>query len=157
MARAESREAAAKRRFAGRKWDGLEPMMEDYAREAVAVAADDFHEGLSPTRDGVARLEHILNRLCPAPASPAPEDGEWWTMLWGAWFGECLRTLHGGAWTMTVYPGTEFAVPTLELPGGSRVYPTMKVHRRLTLGAAEGLPQFHAMLTGRLSAGGSAL
>ncbi len=157
MARTESRDAGARQRFAGRTWDGLEPMMKDYAREAVTVAAADFHESLSSTPDGVERLERILNRLCPAPAPPATEDSEWWTLLWGGWFGECLRALHDGAWTMTVYPGSEFAVPTLEFPGGSRVYPTMKVHRRLTLGAAEGLPQFHAMLAERLSAGAHGL
>ncbi len=153
MARAETGDKAARKRFAGRQWDGLEAMIEDHAREAARGAANDFHEEIDFTEAGLERLERILNRLCPAPAALAPEDGAWWTLLWGAWFGECLRTLHGGAWTMTVYPGTEFAVPTLGFPGGSRVYPTMKVHRRLTLGASEGLPGFYAMLAERLSAG----
>ncbi len=151
MARGEAVSRAARKRLAGTKWDDLAPMMEAYAREAAVVASGEFGEDLA--RDGIKRLEGILSRICADPAPLAPEDGEWWTLLWGAWFGECLRALHGGEWTMTIYPGGEFVVPTLELPGGSRVYPTMKVHRRLTLGEAEGLPRFHAMLAGRLSAG----
>ncbi len=147
-------DAAARKRFAGKKWDGLEPMIEDYAREAEAVAAADFREPLALAEPSIERLERILNRLSPAPEPLGAEDSEWLTLLWGAWFGELLRHLHGGAWTMSVYPGSDFAVPTLELANGSRLYPTMKVHRRLTLGAAESLPAFHAMLRARLDAAG---
>ena len=141
---------AARKRFAGRQWAGLEPMLEDYAREAGAVAQADFHEELAWAPASIDRLERILNRLSPAPGPLAQADGDWLSLLWGSWFGELLRRLHGGAWAMTLYPGTEFAVPTLELPNGSRLYPTMKVHRRLSLGAGESLPAFYAMLLSRL-------
>ncbi len=143
------REKQARKRFDGRKWDGLEAMIEGYAAEAIAIAKADFHEDLSYTEESLQRLERILNRLCPAPAPLAAEDGEWWTVLWGSWFGELLRQLHGGAWAMTVYPGSDYSVPTLEVDG-SRLYPMMKVHRRLSMGAGEGIPAFHAMLAARL-------
>ncbi len=143
------REKQARKRFNGRKWDGLEPMIESYAAEAIAIAKTDFREDLSYGEESLEGLERILNRLCPAPAPLAAEDGEWWTLLWGSWFGELLRRLHGGAWSMTVYPGGNYAVPTLEVDG-SRLYPMMKVHRRLSMGAAESIPAFHAMLAVRL-------
>ncbi len=60
---------------------------------------------------------------------------------------------------MTVYPGSEFSVPTLELgreaDGGlsSRLYPMMKVHRRLCLGRGESLPAFYRMVATRLLGG----
>ena len=132
-------------------------MIEAHAREAAAVALADFHEKLEWNAASLERLERILNRLCPAPEPLPSADGDWWTLLWGSWFGELLRRLHGGTWAMSLYPGSDFAVPSLELengPGGaiSRLYPTVKVHRRLTLGAGESLPAFYAMLSARLAA-----
>ena len=146
------REKQARKRFADRKWDGLEAMIEAYAAEAVAIARVDFHEELAGPGDTSAlldRLERILNRICPAPEPLPPGDGEWQTLLWGSWFGELLRRVHGGEWQMSVYPGSDFSVPTLAI-AGSRLYPMLKVHRRLTMGAGEGIPAFYAMLSSRL-------
>ncbi len=152
------RDSEARKRLGDRKWSGLEPMLEEYAKEAVAIARVDFHEELDWNVASVDRLERMLNRLCPAPEPLPPADGDWWTLLWGSWFGELLRRLHGGHWAMSVYPGSDLAVPTLEMENGperaiSRLYPTVKVHRRLTLGAGESLPAFYSMLSARLAAG----
>lgn len=153
------RDRLARKRFSGKQWNGLEPMIEEYAREAVGIARFDFREDLEWNVPSLDRLERILNRLCPAPEPLPPVDGDWWTLLWGSWFGELLRRLHGGTWAMSLYPGSDFAVPTLEMENGpegaiSRLYPTVKVHRRLTLGAGEGLPAFYSMLSARLAAKG---
>ena len=148
---ATTRSEAARKRFADKKWDGLVPMIEDYAREARAVAAADFRAQLGDDGDSLENLERILNRLSPAPAPLPATEGEWLSLLWGCWFGEWLRHRHGGAWTMTIYPGSQFAVPTLEFANGSRVYPTMKTHRRLSFGADESLPAFYLMLAARLA------
>ncbi len=145
------RENEARKRLQGRTWNGLEAMFAGYAAEATAMAQADFHETLAYDQASLSSFERILNRLCPAPASLPLDDGEWLTLLWGSWFGELLRQLHGGSWAMTVYPGSEFSVPTLEI-NGSRLYPMMKVHRRLTLGASESLPAFYNMLRDRLVA-----
>ena len=126
-------------------------MIEGHAAEAVAIAKADFHESLDWDESSIERLERILNRLCPAPDVLPPDEGEWLTILWGSYFGELLRRLHGGAWIMSVYPGSDFSVPTLEIEG-ARLYPTLKVHRRLSMGAGEGLPAFYEMMLGRLDA-----
>ncbi len=151
------RDTQARKRFKDRQWDSLEAMIEAYAAEAVLIAQADFHEQLGYDEASLARLERILNRLCPAPEPLPSDDSGWLTLLWGSFFGELLRHLHGGAWAMTLYPRGEFSVPTLEIGASpaaapSRLYPMMKVNRRLTLGADEGIPAFYAMLRTRLAA-----
>lgn len=144
------REKAARKLLEGKQWPGLEAMIADYADEAIVVAQTDFREVLNWEMASLARLDRILNRLSPAPDPVPPSDSDWLTLLWGSYFGEFLRHLHGGAWEMTLYPGSGFSVPTLSIDG-SRLYPMMKVHRRLSLGASESLPAFYAMMTARLS------
>lgn len=151
------RDKQARKRFTDKKWDGLEPMIEAYAATAIEIAKADFHEQLAYDEASLDKLERILNRLCPVPDALPANDSDWWTLLWGSFFGELLRHLHGGTWEMTVYPRSDFSVPTLEIGGsaeapGSRIYPMMKVNRRLIMGADEGIPAFYAMFTARLAA-----
>jgi hypothetical protein len=133
------------------KYDSLDAMIAAYAAEAVRAARAEFRETLDYQLASLDRLETILNRLCPAPDPLPPSEAEWLTLLWGSYFGELLRAQHGGTWSMTVYPGSDFSVPTLEI-AGSRLYPTLKVHRRLTLGSGESLPAFYTMVAARISA-----
>ena len=144
-------------RLSKAKYDTLEAMIAAYAAEAVRAARVDFRETLDYRLASLERLETILNRLCPAPDPLPPGEGDWLTLLWGSYFGELLRTLHGGDWSMTVYPGGEFSIPTLEIGAtatapGSRLYPMLKVHRRLSLGSGESLPAFYTMIAARLAA-----
>jgi hypothetical protein len=144
------RSTKARERLKDKKWKGIEPMIEAHAAEAIAVAKADFHELLEWDDSSIEPLERILNRLCPEPSPLPVEEGEWLTILWGSYFGELLRHLHGGEWSMSVYPGSDFSVPTLEIEG-AHLYPTLKVHRRLSLGAGESLPAFYIMMLGRLA------
>jgi hypothetical protein len=50
---------------------------------------------------------------------------------------------------MTQYPGGAVAVPAVDVRG-SRLFPLMKVYRRLTVGEEEDLRAFYAMVTERL-------
>ena len=54
-----------------------------------------------------------------------------------------------GTWEMTQYPGAEHAAPAVDVRG-SRLFPLMKVYRRLTIGEEEDLPSFYSMVTERL-------
>ena len=63
--------------------------------------------------------------------------------------GEILRIRYTGSWEMTQYPGGTVAVPAVAVRG-SRLFPLMKVHRRLTIGEEEDLPSFYTRVTSRL-------
>jgi hypothetical protein len=52
---------------------------------------------------------------------------------------------------MTPYPGAAVTVPAVDVRG-SRLFPLMKVYRRLTTGEEEDLRAFYAMVTERLGA-----
>jgi hypothetical protein len=80
---------------------------------------------------------------------PPADDLEWLTKLWGSYFGEVFRRRYSSTWTMSEYPGGQLAIPTVEI-GGSRIYPLLKVHRRLTLGETENLVAFTQMARKRL-------
>lgn len=134
----------AREKFAGATFDSLSEMMRAYAAEAVSIAAAEHGGNLDYSMASINALEGILGAL-----TPHENDLEWLTKLWGGYFGEVFRRRYAAEWTMSEYPGGKFAVPTLEI-GGSRIYPLMKVHRRLTLGAAENLAAFAEMARKRL-------
>lgn len=137
----------AREKLASTTFDSLDDMMQAYAAEAVRVAAAEHGKKLDYSANSVEVLEDILNSLSPAPES----DLEWLTKLWGSYFGEVFHRRYPSEWTMSEYPGGKFAVPTLEI-GGSRIYPLLKVHRRLTTGASENLTAFAEMARKRLDA-----
>jgi hypothetical protein len=120
----------------------LAEMMRAYADEAVRVAWNDHRQRLDHTESSVAVLEQILD-------GQSDGDLEFQTRLWGSYFGEVIRGRFGGEWDLTQYPGGVAAVPTLAVRG-ARLYPLMKVYRRLTLGAEENLASFYQMVSGRL-------
>lgn len=137
----------AREKLASTTFDSLTDMMEAYAAEAISVAAAEHDRRLDYSAASIDALEGILDAIASAPES----DLEWLTKLWGSYFGEVLRRRYTAEWTMSEYPGGKFAVPTLEI-GGSRIYPLLKVHRRLTMGASESLVTFTEMARKRLDA-----
>lgn len=137
----------AREKLASTTFDSLTDMMEAYAAEAISVAAAEHGRRLDYSAASIDALEGILDAI----ASASESDLEWLTKLWGSYFGEVLRRRYTAEWTMSEYPGGKFAVPTLEI-GGSRIYPLLKVHRRLTMGASESLMAFAEMVRKRLDA-----
>lgn len=133
--------------LANATYDSLDSMMQAYAEEAVRAALAEHGRKLDYSAESIAALESILEALTPAPEN----DLEWLTKLWGSYFGEIFRRRYSAEWTMSEYPGGKFAVPTLEV-GGSRIYPLLKVHRRLTMGTTENLVSFAEMARKRLDA-----
>ena len=88
-------------------------------------------------------LEQILD-------GQSTEDLEFQTRLWGSYFGEVIRRRFAGEWELGPHPGGgAAAVPTLVV-AGARLYPLMKVYRRLTLGEGENVSAFYKMVAGRL-------
>ena len=133
-----------KEKLAEAQYDSIGAMMIAYAAEAVRVAAADHRIRLDYSLDSVAALETIL-------AGQAAADLEYQSKTWGSYFGETLRKRWGGEWSLTQYPNAVAAVPTLEV-NGSRLYPLMKIHRRLTMGEGENLVGFLEMVAKRLDA-----
>ena len=134
-----------KEELAETQFDSLEAMIDAYAAEAVRVAASAHRVKLDFSVGSVAVLERIL-------ADQNAVDLEYQTRTWGSYFGELLRRRWGGDWSLTQYPNAVAAVPTLEI-AGSRLYPLMKVYRRLTMGEAENLPGFLELVQRRLEDG----
>ena len=131
-----------KGKLAESNFASLAEMMDAYAEEAVSVAWNDHRQRLDRSESSVDVLERILD-------GQAAADLEFQTRLWGSYFGEVIRRRFGGEWELTQYPGAVAAVPTLEVRG-ARLYPLMKVYRRLTLGPDENLAAFYKMVSGRL-------
>src|SRR5271168_1664800 len=123
-------------------FSSLAEMMTAYAEEAVRLAWNDHRRRLDLSESSVDVLEQILD-------GQAAEDLEFQTRLWGSYFGEVIRRRFGGEWELTQYPGAVAAVPTLAVRG-ARLYPLMKVYRRLTLGSQENVATFYKMVSGRL-------
>jgi hypothetical protein len=133
----------AKAKLAESNFASLADMMSAYAEEAVRLAWNDHSQWLDLGESSIDLLEKILD-------GQAAEDLEFQTRLWGSYFGEVIRRRFAGEWEFSQYPGGGVAaVPTL-LVRGSRLYPLVKVYRRLTLGEAENLPAFYKMVAARL-------
>jgi hypothetical protein len=133
----------SKAKLAESNFASLAEMMSAYAEEAVRVAWNDHRLRLDHSASSIDVLEQILT-------GQSAEDLEFQTRLWGGYFGEVIRRRFAGEWELSQYPGGGVsAVPTLVVRG-SRLYPLMKVYRRLTMGPGENLPAFYKMVSDRL-------
>lgn len=121
-------------------------MMAAYARKAVQIAEKEYLRQLDYSENSIEVLEEIVDQVADKIDQEKEEEQ---VRLWGGYFGEFLRRRYAGEWSMTVYPGGITSVPTLEVRG-SRLYPLMKVYRRLTMGRPEDLVRFYRMVADRL-------
>jgi hypothetical protein len=134
-----------RRRLESAAYADLGAMMEGYAQAAVDVARNDFDQKLDNTPESVDALDEILVMVGESPE----RDLDYEVRLWGSYLGEMIRTRYAGTWEMTQYPGGTVAVPAVNVRG-SRLFPLMKVYRRLTAGEEEDLRSFYSMVTERL-------
>jgi hypothetical protein len=134
-----------RKRLESTPFPDLGAMMEGYAKAAVEVAARGFGQKLDFSSESIDGLDEILVMVGESPELNLDFE----VRLWGSYLGEVLRKRYAGAWEMTQYPGGVAAVPAVELRG-SRLFPLMKVFRRLTEGEEEDLRTFFSMVTERL-------
>lgn len=123
----------------------LDAMMQGYAQAAAQMAREQFRRNLDFSSESIEKLDEILVLTGESPEL----DIDFEVRLWGSYLGEVLRIRYAGEWEMTKYPGGDMAVPAVEVRG-SRLFPLMKVYRRLTEGEEEDLATFFTMVTGRL-------
>ncbi len=119
--------------------------MEGYAQAAIETAHAEYRQKLDYSTESINSLDEILVLLSDSPEI----DLDFESRLWGSYLGELLRQRYAGSWEMTPYPGGAVAVPAVEVRG-SRLFPVMKVYRRLTMGEEEDLRGFFSMVTERL-------
>ena len=132
-----------KTKLAESNFASLSDMMAAYAEEAVRAAWADHRRRLDLSESSVEVLEQILD-------GQSAEDLEFQTRLWGSYFGEVIRRRYAGEWELAPYPGGGVAVVPTLVVRGARLYPLIKVYRRLTLGQEENLPAFYTMVSNRL-------
>jgi hypothetical protein len=137
--------ADLRKRLESVAYPDLGAMMETYAKAAVDLGAEEFKQKLDYTAESVDALDEILILVSESPDL----DMDFEVRLWGGYLGEVLRRRYAANWEMTLYPGGATAVPAVDVRG-SRLFPLMKVYRRLTAGEEEDLHSFFAMVTERL-------
>ena len=107
----------------------LAAMMSAYAEEAVRVAWNDHRRRLDLSESSVDLLEQILD-------GQSAEDLEFQTRCGAATLARCSADALLGMGAFAVSRRRPCRCSTL-LIRGSRLYPLMKVYRRLTLGEEE--------------------
>lgn len=137
----------------------ISEMMEGYAGDAVRQASA-FGVTLDYSEESLQVLEQILSRfhdellsLSPASSSsddPSEQGIDTSSRVWGGYFGETIRRLWGGDWGVETYPGTTAPVVSVDV-GGAKIFPVMKVYRRLTQGDGENVWQFYRMIREKVS------
>ena len=136
---------ATRKRLESTPFPDLGSMMEGYAQGAVETARTEYRHALDYTPGSIDLLDEILVLVSESP----DHDVDYEVRLWGAYLGEIIRQRYAGGWEMTQYPGGTVAVPAVDVRG-SRLFPLMKVYRRLTMGEEEDLHSFYTMVTERL-------
>jgi hypothetical protein len=132
-------------RLESQAFPDLGAMMEGYARGAAGLAKSQYRQELDFSAESINALDEILVLVGEDPEI----DLDYESRLWGSYLGEVLRRRYAGSWEMTQYPGGVVAVPAIDVRG-SRLFPLMKVYRRLTMGDEEDLGSFYNMVTERL-------
>jgi hypothetical protein len=117
--------------------DSVDSMIDAYAQQAVIIARE-FNARLDYSEDSLMELEGILSQLALDLPQGGPSANELTEMckMWGCYFGEVVRRRFSGDWSVDTYPGKQFATLTLTV-AGNKLFPSMKIHRRLTEGEAE--------------------
>lgn len=136
---------AIRKRLESTPFPDLGAMMEGYAKGAVETARTQYRHTLDFSDASIDTLDEILVLVSESP----DHDVDYEVRLWGSYLGEIIRQRYAGGWEMTQYPGGTVAVPAVDVRG-SRLFPLMKVYRRLTMGEEEDLRSFYAMITERL-------
>jgi hypothetical protein len=134
-----------RKRLESAAYPDLGTMMEGYAQAAAALGVSEFKQKLDFSSESIEALDEVLILIGESPEL----DLDFEVRLWGSYLGEVLRRRYAGSWEMTVYPGGATAVPSVDVRG-SRLFPLMKVYRRLTAGEEEDLHTFFTMVTERL-------
>src|SRR5712692_8279568 len=137
-------------RMANEAHDSIETMASSYAQRAVELGRE-FDAALDFSENSIMELETILDQCAHHVRADRPSDDDLTELCktWGCYLGEVVRRRFGGEWSIETYPGKQFATLTLNI-AGNKLFPTMKIHRRLTQGPGDNLCLFYEMVKARL-------
>jgi len=130
--------------------DSVDSMTQAYAQKAVIIARE-FKARLDYSENSLMELESILGQLALdlPPGGPSTDELTEVCKMWGCYLGEVVRRRFGGDWSIDTYPGKQFATLTLTV-AGNKLFPSMKIHRRLTEGEADNVWSFYKMVKAKL-------
>ena len=115
-------------------------------RRAAGLARSQYRQKLDFSAESINALDEILVLVGEDPEI----DLDYESRLWGSYLGEVLRrTVRRKLGDDAVSREASQAVPAVDVRG-SRLFPLMKVYRRLTMGEEEDLRSFYNMVTERL-------
>ena len=129
--------------------DEILRMMQGYAQQAVELAQQ-HKVDLDFSENSLQSLELLLSQIgITSGDAPGASGLDEMSRIWGGYFGEVVRRRFGGDWTVEKYPQGDFHIVTLNV-NGARLFPSMKIHRRLTQGAGEDLWSFYQSVRTKL-------
>jgi len=130
--------------------DSVDAMVNSYAEQAVALARE-FNAQLDYSENSLMEVEAVLAQLArEMPGSkPSSDEVSEICKVWGSYVGEVVRRRFGGEWSIETYPGKQFATLTLNV-NGNKLFPSIKVHRRLTVGEGDNVWEFYRMAKTKL-------
>ena len=120
-------------------------MVSAYADQAVVLARQ-FKAQLDFSENSLMELETILAQVAQETAQGDVSET---CKIWGSYLGEVVRRRFGGDWSIETYPGKRFATLTLTV-NGNKLFPSIKVHRRLTEGDGDNVWSFYRMVKAKL-------
>lgn len=128
--------------------DSVNAMAAAYAQRAVQRARE-MRAELDFSENSLMELETILDRVARDEAAPSSDDLTETCKTWGSYLGEVVRRKFGGEWSIETYPGKQFATLTLTI-AGNKLFPSMKVHRRIVEGEKDNVWSFYKMVKAKL-------
>jgi len=126
-------------------------MMQAFAEQAVRLGRE-FKVNLDYSERSLEEVERLLARFHDELTSANPGSKlEEMSKIWGGYLGEVVRRRFGGEWSIEKYPAGDFLIVTLNV-NGARLFPSMKVHKRLTEGSSENIWSFYQSVRAKLEA-----
>lgn len=126
----------------------LAPVVAAYAQDAVDIAEQSFGIALDGSAASLEFVEQVLRGLHDEMENAAPSEQMVWTVAtaFGSYLGEVLRRYHSAEWGLINMNGQDF--PGMRQPDGGLVWPWIKAHKRLTLGAEHDVWHYYQVLAG---------
>ena len=125
-------------------------MMRGFAEQAVRLGRE-FKVHLDYSENSLQEVEHLLGRLHDDMSKSDANKIEEMAKIWGGYLGEVVRRRFGGEWSIDKYPAGDFLIVSFNV-NGARLFPSMKVHKRLTEGSSENIWSFYQSVRAKLEA-----